>query len=255
MGGEKQTTVQNVTQEQKVTPTPGQIEQDELLLESFRQTQPRQTELQLQGMDLTSQLLEGGELPGYLGGVQGGIQGMGQLGQLPTLDRMSGQIGEEQIGRLVSQGLEDIMPQFQSSGILDSGVAAELSGELATGIRTDVAESNLERSLAIDEFNLERQRAAQEYDIGMDYSRQAFNQGQLLNLLNLGVGGQAQVQSPILAQSGMLANNLAGLRSTSMSGTTNTQQTMMNPFLKSFQQSLGQNLGSTGSEALKGFSF
>ena len=57
-------------------------------------------------------------------------------------------------------------------------------------------------------------------------------------MLNLGVGGQAQIQSPLLQQSGQLGSQLAGLRSTTQT------QTSMNPFLKSFQTSLGNTLGS-----------
>ncbi len=278
MGSEKQTQQTDTKNVTTVQQTAEEKEMNKLLLESYRQTQPQQTALQLQGMDLTGQLLQGGELPGFLGGIQGGIGELGQMGDLPNItaptqmdasrmiDPSYGIIGDESVNRVVQNALADIRPGMQRSGLMDSGVRAELEMETAADIRTAVAERNLERELgirtdnlnrqlgieegnlqrglAVDEFNLERQRAGQEFDIGTEYSRRAFNEGQLLNLLNLGVGGQAQVQSPILAQSGMLAGNLAGLRGTTQQGSTNTQLTMMNPFLKSFQTSLGSSLGS-----------
>jgi hypothetical protein len=54
-------------------------------------------------------------------------------------------------------------------------------------------------------------------------------------------------------QGNQLSGALAGLRSNTTTGSYNSQTTTMgmNPFLKSFQQSAGQNLGNTGSEALK----
>lgn len=74
-----------------------------------------------------------------------------------------------------------------------------------------------------------------------------FNVGALQNALNLALSGQAQVQSPALSNTGQLASQLAGLRSINQSGTTSTTSnqtvTAMNPFLKSFQTSLGSTLG------------
>ena len=64
----------------------------------------------------------------------------------------------------------------------------------------------------------------------------------MLNLLNLGVGGQAQIQAPALATSAQLGGRLAGLRQTT--GTFGGFTSEMNPFVKSLQTSAGSSLGS-----------
>lgn len=120
-------------------------------------------------------------------------------------------LSPEAITDISQAALRDLYPQFQAQGILDSGTAASVAGRTAGDIR----------------------RASYEYNIGNK-----------LNLLNLALSGQAQVQAPLLSQSASLGGRLAGLRSISSSGTTTGNQTIygMNPFLKSFQTSLGQNL-------------
>lgn len=140
--------------------------------------------------NLVNQLLTGQALPGYLKGLPGAIT-------------------PELTSELSQEAVRDIMPSFQSSGIIDSGVAASIAGRTAGDIRRGSAE---------------------------------FNIGNLLNLLNLAVGGQAQVQQPMLATSGQLGGRLAGLRSINSSGTSTTYG--MNPFVKSLQQSMGTSLGS-----------
>ena len=112
---------------------------------------------------------------------------------------------------LVDQSLRDIQPYFQQGGLLDSGTKASVMGRTAGDIRRTSAE---------------------------------FNLGNLQQLLNLAVGGQAQVQQPILAQSQALGSRLAGLTSWNQTGNTTNITKSMNPFLKSFQTSLGQTLGS-----------
>ena len=116
---------------------------------------------------------------------------------------------------------------------------ADINAQRALGIDT----TNLERQLAIQEGNIERGIGMQQYNLDSARSGQAFNIGNLLNLLNLAVGGQAQVQQPILATSQMLGGRLAGLRTVTQSGMTDSTQKSMNPFLKSFQQSAGTGLG------------
>jgi len=145
------------------------------------------------GGNLVNQLLLGQSLPGYLNTLPGGIS--------PDVTQ-----------HIVDQSLKDLYPQFQSSGILDSGVAASIAGRTSGDIRASA-----------EQFNIQN----------------------LQQLLNLAVGGQAQVQQPMLNTTGQLGQRLSGLRSST------STVTAMNPFLKSFQQSLGQNLGNTGSEALK----
>ncbi len=113
-------------------------------------------------------------------------------------------ISEDITSEIVRQSLEDITPMFQKSGILDSGVAASIASRTAGDIRRAVAEYNL---------------------------------GNKLNLLNLALSGQAQVQAPLLQQSAQLGQRLATLRPVT------TTTTGMNPFMRSFQTSLGQSLG------------
>jgi len=129
---------------------------------------------------------------------------------------LSGSMGinEQQTQGMVDQSLKDLYPMFQQSGILDSGVAASIASRTSGDIRNQNAQ---------------------------------FNVQSLQQLLNLAIGGQASVQAPMNQNAAQLGNSLAGLRT--YNGTSTVKA--MNPFLKSFQQSLGQNLGNTGSEALK----
>ena len=133
--------------------------------------------------------------------------------QLPGyLQGLPGGIDANAIGQQASIMAKQYGAGFQNLGISDSGTAFK---ETARGIGNELL-----------------------------FPAQQFNLQNLMQLLNLGVGGQAQVQSPILAQSGQLSSALAGLRSTSSTGTTSSTTTAMNPFLKSFQTSLGSTLGS-----------
>lgn len=138
------------------------------------------------------------------------LKGMDLPGYLAGLP---GGISEDVTSGLVQQSLRDIKPSFQQGGILDSGVAASASARTAGDIRLNSAQFNLQN---------------------------------LQQLLNLAVGGQAQIQQPIIGQSQILGSRLAGLRSINQTGssTGNTTSTAMNPFLKSFQTSLGNSLGS-----------
>lgn len=102
-------------------------------------------------------------------------------------------INENMTQNIVKQSLRDLYPQFQSQGILDSGTAASVAGRTAGDIRTNVAEYNLNNKL---------------------------------NLLNLAFSGQGQVQQPVLNQSSILGQRLAGLRSVN----NNLQSSTKNPF-------------------------
>jgi len=134
------------------------------------------------------------------------------------LSRLPRGIDEEVTSGIVNQSLRDINAQLRASGVgsmLESGVAQSIGARTAGDIRRAAEETNL---------------------------------GSIFNLLNLGVGGQAQVQQPILSTSGMLSQRLAGLRSVNQTGTMNTMSqkttSMFNPFIESFQKSLGSTLGS-----------
>ena len=192
MTREKQTSETNQSSTSKAEATPEEQELNKLLLERTRATQGGQIDVQESGLNLINELLTGGELPGFLQTLPGGIS-------------------EQTVGDISQRAVQDIRPSFQSSGILDSGTALEASAKVAGDVR-----------LGAEEFNI----------------------GNLLNLLNLGVGGQAQVQQPLLAQQGQLGQQLAGLRTNTASGYSSTVATGTNPFLKSFSTSLGSTLGS-----------
>lgn len=180
MGKDKTTT------NQTTTATPEERELNRLQLEQARAFDPQQRQMNENAGNLVNQLLTGKSLPGYLNTLPGGIS-------------------PEVTQHIVDQSLRDLYPQFQSSGILDSGVAASIAGRTSGDIRASA-----------EQFNIQN----------------------LQQLLNLAVGGQAQVQQPMLQTTSQLGSRLAGLRSTT------STQTAMNPFLKSFQTSLGQGLGS-----------
>lgn len=132
--------------------------------------------------------------------------------QLPGyLKNLPGGISPDVTQQIVDDSLRDIRPGFQQGGILDSGVAASISARTAADVRTQS-----------EQFNLQN----------------------LQQLINLAVGGQAQVQQPILGQAANLGSRLAGLRSVTQTGNGSSTQSSMNPFLKSFQTSLGSSLGS-----------
>lgn len=175
------------TNKQSAEATPEERQLNQLQLEQARAFDPIQRQLNANGGNLVNQLLTGQALPGYLNTLPGGIS--------PDVTQ-----------HIVDQSLRDLYPQFQSSGILDSGVAASIAGRTAGDIRASA-----------EQFNIQN----------------------LQQLLNLAVGGQAQVQQPMLNTTSQLGQRLSGLRSVT------STQTSMNPFLRSFQTSLGQGLGST----------
>lgn len=197
----KERTVEKTETKTESTPqaTPEERRLNQLEIERIEATQPQQISVQQQGLSLINQLLAGQEpLPGFFQQLSQGI---------------SPEITQE----IASQAVRDIAPQFQQSGILDSGVAASIAAQTAGDIRRTVGE---------------------------------FNIGNKFNLLNLALSGQAQVQQPLLAQSQILSSRLAGLRPVTQTGTGTGTTISPNPFISNFQSSLGntlgQNIGSFG---------
>lgn len=182
------------TQETKqtVTVSPQEEELNKLLLDQTKTLLPGQTELAGTQQDVLQGVLSGG------------------VGLPEEFTKLFAGITPEMTNELAQEAVADIAPQFQKSGILDSGVAASISARTAGDIRRQVAETNLTR---------------------------------LMNLLNTGLGYGGQQQQIGTQASGVLGSQLAGLRSTS----GNTTVTAMNPFLKSFQTSLGEGLASWSS--------
>jgi len=154
---------------------------------------------------------------------QGGRQQVNQSGlnlanlllrgqQLPGyLQTLPGGISPEVTQGIVDQSLRDIKPSFQQGGILDSGVAASISARASADIRNQA-----------EQFNL----------------------GNLQQLLNLAVGGQSAPLAYGSQIGSQLGSQLAGLRSVNQTGQGTTTTKSQNPFLKSFQTSLGSTLGS-----------
>lgn len=135
------------------------------------------------------------------------LKGMNLPGYLQSLP---GGIDEQTTQGLVNNSLRDIQPLFQGKGLLDSGVNASISARTANDTRLNSAQFNIQN---------------------------------LSQLLNLALGGQAQVQQPQISQAGMLGQRLSGLSSVNSTGSSNTTTKGQNPFLKSFQTSAGTGLG------------
>lgn len=126
--------------------------------------------------------------------------------QSPIINRLLAGISPEVTQGIVTDAIGDVRTGLNQSGLLDSGIRQELEASTSADIRRASEESNLNT---------------------------------LFNLFNLAQGQGAQIQSPVLGQAAQLGSQLAGLRSTSGTST----QTSMNPFLRSFQSSLGKGLG------------
>ena len=132
------------------------------------------------------------------------------------LSRLPGGISPDVTTGIVDESLRDLNTQLAKSGagtFLESGPAQTIGVRTAGDIR----------------------RASEEFNIG-----------NLFNLLNLAVGGQAQVQQPILATGQLLSSRLAGLRSTTNTLTGTSQSTRQLPFSESFKN-LGQGFSSFSS--------
>jgi len=240
MGKEKTAT----TVDQRAVPTAEETELNKLLLNRQRELDPLTTALQRAQLESGITLLEGKPLGGNLERLTGKTT-VGTLGQLPTIDASKYQVGEDITSQIIQNSLKDIAPQYQASGILDSGVAAKLSGELAKDIRLQTAQNNLDTAMAIEQQNIMNQTQANQFDIQNQFGQQAFDMNTLVQLLNLTLSGSTQLQQPVMAQSQQLSNALAGLRQNIGTQTTKS----MNPFLKSFQQSFGENMGVGASAA------
>ena len=193
MGKEKTTSTSESSSKNTVTASPEEQELNKLTLDQRKSLMPGETSLAQQTMDVLSGILSGGKgLPEAFSSIFTGIS-------------------PEITNELAQQAIGDLAPQFQSSGMLDSGAAMSIAGRTAGDIRRGVAESNLARQF---------------------------------NMLNLGLGGSGSQQGIGAAQTQGLGGQLAGLRSTYGTQSSNQTTLAMNPFLKSFQQAAGNYLGS-----------
>jgi hypothetical protein len=144
---------------------------------------------------------------------------------------------------LINQLLTGTIPQgyFQDlgRGISPEAIASQGTQMMRAG-RTGMQQQGLADSGVAD------RAIAKDISSNLLYPAEQFNIGALQNLLNLAFSGQAQVQQPVQANVNNLSSSLAGLRSMNTQGTTSTSSAQygMNPFMKSFQTSLGSSLGS-----------
>ena len=138
-------------------------------------------------------------------------------GELPPgYQQLWGGIDQNLTNNMISQSLQSLYPQMQAQGLMDSGTMIQSGARMAS----DIANQNAQ-----------------------------FNLGQKLNLLNLAVGGQAQIQAPVSGATSQLASQLAGLRTV----TSNQNEITRNPFLTGGDifAGIGTGLGAFG--ALKGW--
>jgi hypothetical protein len=192
-GSSKETTVVQSSGTQQATATPEERELMRMDIDARKQIQPQQLETQKAGLDLVNRLLAGEtDLPGFFGQIGRGIS-------------------PEITSEISQKAVADLMPSFQASGIMDSGVSASVAGRTAGDIR----------------------RVSEEFNIGNK-----------LNLLNLALSGQAQVQQPILAQSSQLASQLAGLRAITTTGQSTSTMTKPRDYLSPLIQGVGTGIGS-----------
>jgi hypothetical protein len=238
MGNTKTTTDTSSTT--TPTPTPEMTAFNKLQLEQQQAIQPGAIQLQQNAYDLGSLLLQGQNLPGYLSGLPAGATAQ-QMPYQPDIPVETGMIGESQISDLVARSLRDIYPQFQAMGLpIESGVAQSIAGRTAGDIRTNTMQSNIANQLSIEEYNRAQRQSTNEYNINTSQATQYQNLNNLLNLINLAVGGQAQIQQPVISMGATLGQRLAGLSTINQTGTSTTTK---NPFLESFYTSLGSTLG------------
>lgn len=135
MGSTKQQQSSSGQQQQQTTytPTAEETELNKLQLERARASQPGAMEYDRLGLDLANRLLRGDSLPGYFGGLPGGLS-------------------DSAITDISQQAVRDIQPQFQGQGLLDSGVNAAISGRTAADIRRQSYEYN--QNLLLNLLNL-----------------------------------------------------------------------------------------------------
>lgn len=156
--------------------------------------------------------------PGMMQAQAGGLNLINQLltGQaLPGyLEGLPGGISPEAIGTQAAQLAGQYGPGFQQMGIADSGVAFR---ETARGIGQELL-------FPAEQFNIQN----------------------LANLLQMAIGGQYQVQQPVLAGEQALGQRLAGLRPVSQAGAQIGQYDFFtSPFTTAFAGGVGQAGGTS----------
>ena len=140
MGKEKTTTETQSSASQQYTPTAEETKLQQLQLGQYEELQPQQTEYFGSSYDLATALLQGEQLPGYLQGMQTGID-------------------EQTIADQSTKYALDALPSFQKLGLTESGTAAR---NISKGIATDIALPSQEynTNLLLSMLNLASGQAA-----------------------------------------------------------------------------------------------
>mgnify|MGYP001558513834 CR=1 FL=1 len=115
------------------------------------ETNPYLMAMQKAGLGLGTSMLKGGELPGWLKGLEKGIS-------------------PEMTNEFSQQALRDISPQMQASGIMDSGVAASVMARTSGDIRRASAEFNIGNRLNLLNLALSGQAQIQQPVISQQQS-------------------------------------------------------------------------------------
>lgn len=113
------------TQQTTVQPTAEETELNKILLGQKKETAPLETQAAKSGLTLSDLLLTGGDLPGFLQGLPGGIS--------PDVTQ-----------DIVDRSLGDVRAGLQGGGLLDSGVRQELEARTSADIRTQSSQFNLQ---------------------------------------------------------------------------------------------------------------
>ncbi len=188
MGGEKTTQVSSTTAQ--ATPEERALMQQQLDMNNFMNPYAKQNYADLSG-----------NIQAILEGKQPMAKGIGG-------------VSEEDTNNMANAAVRGVLPQFQSAGILDSGIALQGATRSAADIRNQNAQ---------------------------------FNTSAAQNLFNLAAGGQSNLQSQYQGGMNTSFSQLAGLRTTTTSGST----IGMNPFLKSFETQFGKGLADTTNSGIK----
>jgi hypothetical protein len=111
------------------------------------------------------------------------------------LKKLPGGIDEATTADIANRSIKDIQPFFGQAGLMDSGVNQQISSRTAGDVRRASAE---------------------------------FNINNLMQLLNIGTGGQAQVVSNAQQNQSTFSQSLAGLRGSTTQGSYNNKSSAFN---------------------------
>ena len=164
MGKSRESSTTVVNQQQTPQPTPEETRRSQIENEALERISPRQTDVQLSGLELVEKLLRGeSNLPGFF-------------------QQLSAGISPEVTGDIAQEAIADITPSFAQSGLLDSGVRASVSGRIAGDIRRGAEEFNIGNKLNLLNLALSGQAQVQ---------TPVLQRSQLLNQQLAGLRGQS----------------------------------------------------------------